>query len=156
MSALHKTKARGRCQGWTAAAHPSAAPQTALPRKPHFFPHFIKTQRSIMFSSWKTKCKEGRKCCSRARTSNGAQTLPLSSSCGHFKVPSQGNICLRWLGPGHVGGQKYLVLNVTVPASSGHVTPSGDTRHRGPWPSCAMGTQPPGEKVLEGLVGSNP
>lgn len=86
-----------------------------------------------MFSSRKTKSMVGRKFC-YTRTSDVAPNLPLSSLSVRFKVASQGNICLGWLGPGHVGGHKYLVLNVTAPVSSGHVTPgTGDGGQAVPW-----------------------
>lgn len=47
MSALHKTKARGRCQGRTAAARPSAAPRTVPPPKPHLFPPVSLKNRGV-------------------------------------------------------------------------------------------------------------
>lgn len=56
-------------------------------------------------------------------TSNEAPNSPPFIFVWPLQSPQPGKYLPLLAWPGPVGGQKHLVLNVTAPASSGHVTP---------------------------------
>lgn len=94
-------------------AGPPKPTAPSLPASPSFLPpNYIKIQRNLVFSSWKTKAESGKEVPFTPHTSS--KISPFHLHVATSKPPSQGKYLppLAWAWP--VGGGKNLVLNVTA------------------------------------------
>lgn len=124
--------------------------------QPHLSPHSIQIQRNLTFSSWKTKHKAGRKCCSRLTPATAPKSPPFIFHVATSKPPAREIFASLGLARAR-GWREEFGVECYSPASSGHVPASGDTQPRehsqaGPWELA----RPPGQEPWEGLLGSQP